>query len=289
MARNVFNGVMPLILAVLIALAGFIVPQKLLSRQEKRIKSDEGTVDEKTFSILSYNTADSKERLLQLSEFISNLTDGENDVNITKREPLDEELSFDEAAEAADVFLKAFLSCMESYGLPVYDIFSIYSYKDSTPSEAKTADRSTSSASAGSEASAGSDYVTANLYSSVIDASLSFWLVERDGFSIVLDSITGTPIKIMFYTYVSSEILPVEDGEDLFAIISLACGEVYNDIYSFSFLPEPVLVTSAQFEAYRYWEFEQTSNDGCKLMSDITVEEVFDEGCLFRTDLWLNE
>ena len=103
-------------LAFLIALTGMFVPKLLLNTKAKKLATATGRMDNGDVSPYTY-TMDTKTRIAKVEKLVEQIFISGADMYINVRDPLDTELSCEQAQRTIKKFLIAYADMLEEYGL----------------------------------------------------------------------------------------------------------------------------------------------------------------------------
>ena len=103
-------------LAFLIALTGMFVPKLLLNTKAKKLATATGRMDNGDVSPYTY-TMDTKTRIARVEKLVEQIFISGVDMYINVRDPLDTELSCEQAQRTIKKFLIAYADMLEEYGL----------------------------------------------------------------------------------------------------------------------------------------------------------------------------
>lgn len=103
-------------LALLIALTGMFVPKVLLNTKAKKLATATGRMDNGDVSPYTY-TMDTKTRITRVEKLVEQIFVRGADIYINVRDPLDTELSCEQAQKTIKKFLIAYADMLEEYGL----------------------------------------------------------------------------------------------------------------------------------------------------------------------------
>ena len=176
--------IVPFLLAVLLISSGLVLPRLMIKRLKTQLLQVSGNVRAESLALYGYDEINAQVlagRMKGLSEMTALLAAGEDTSDallIDTREPLDTELTQENAISAAQSFLSDMQTVFAEYG---------YSFFDDSSADAA---RSTEKAAAEYE------YSGASLLLSSSDASLSLWKIGLGNYEVILDAVTGTPVYL---------------------------------------------------------------------------------------------
>lgn len=184
MKHKGINRILPFFLAVILIASGLALPRLMIKQLEKQLLQSTGNVRAESLALYGYDEINAQVlagRMKGLSEMTALLAAGEDTSDallIDTREPLDTELTRENAISAAQSFLSDMQSVFAEYG---------YSFFDDSSADAA---RSTGTAAAEYA------YSGAGLLLSSSDASLSLWRIGLGNYEVILDAVTGIPVYL---------------------------------------------------------------------------------------------
>ena len=176
--------IVPFLLAVLLISSGLVLPRLMIKRLKTQLLQVSGNVRAESLALYGYDEINAQVlagRMKGLSEMTALLAAGEDTSDallIDTREPLDTELTQENAISAAQSFLSDMQTVFAEYGYSFFD--------DSSADAARSTEK----------AAAEYAYSGASLLLSSSDASLSLWRIGLGNYEVILDAVTGTPVYL---------------------------------------------------------------------------------------------
>lgn len=240
-ARGLY-GLLVIVLAALIVLTGTWIPEALLEKKAESLSSGRtAVVNNQEITPYTY-TMSMESRILKLTEFLLKLkyeTGLEPGMNI--REPLDTELTQQQAVDRATDFLQKLNAIYQSWGLDPMFCPEVDYYTAIGGIEAETAVEEIGAA----EEESGAGTTTDGKYPSIADTIESYfivddqeqqlslwWLRVPDSYGnmvdLALDAVTGLPVLVYYLAGEEASLIEYADA------VSETYASIYGSEYNFS-------------------------------------------------------
>ena len=240
-------GLLAMVLTALIVLAGTWVPEALLEKKAESLSSGKtAVVNNQEVTPYTY-TMSMESRILKLTDFLLELKyETSLDAGMNVREPLDTELTQQQAVDRAADFLRKLNAIYQSWGLDpmFYPGADYYTVAGDTETEAAVAGENTAGIGAvEEELDAGT--ATDGAYPSITDMmecyfivddqeqQLSLWWLrvpDSDGnmVDVALDAVTGLPVLVYYLAGYEASMIEYADA------VSETYASIYGSEYTFA-------------------------------------------------------
>lgn len=240
-------GLLALVLTALIVLAGTWVPEALLEKKAESLSSGKTAVVN-TQEVTPYTyTMSMESRILKLTDFLLELKyETGLDAGMNIRDPLDTELTQQQAVDRAADFLQKLNAIYQNWGLDpmFYPAADYYTVAGDTETEAAVAAENTAGIGAvEEELDAGT--ATDGAYPSITDTMESYfivddqeqqlslwWLRVPDSYGnmvdVALDAVTGLPVLVYYLAGYEASMIEYADA------VSETYASIYGSEYTFA-------------------------------------------------------